>query len=67
MRATGVSIARLAGIALIAGVILVVVEVLLGEFVGPRLQQTAREQKAFAEAEQRGIGGGAAPGCATGT
>ena len=53
MRATGMSIARLAGTALIAGLILVASGVLLGEFLGPPLQQTAREQKAFSQAEQR--------------
>jgi lipopolysaccharide export system permease protein len=59
IRATGISIARLAGITLIAGVILVAIAVLLGEFVGPVLQQTAREQKAFARLSNVAFGGGA--------
>ncbi|HEX4388042.1 MAG TPA: LPS export ABC transporter permease LptG [Steroidobacteraceae bacterium] len=59
VRATGMSIARLAGTALIAGVILVAVGVLLGEFVGPLLQQTAREHKAFARLSNVAFGGGA--------
>ena len=47
IRATGVSIAHLAGMALLAGLVLVGVAVVLGEFLGPALEQTAREQKAF--------------------
>ena len=47
IRATGVSIGHLAGMALLAGLVLVGVAVILGEFLGPALQQTAREQKAF--------------------
>jgi lipopolysaccharide export system permease protein len=49
IRATGVSVARLAGAALIAGLLLVGVEVLLGEFLAPPLHVAAREQKAFAK------------------
>jgi lipopolysaccharide export system permease protein len=59
IRATGISIARLAGITLIAGLILVAVAVLLGEFIGPVLQQEAREQKAFARLSNVAFGGGA--------
>jgi lipopolysaccharide export system permease protein len=58
IRATGVSIARLAGIALTAGLILVVLEVLLGEFLAPPLQQAAREQKAFSKLSNVSFGGG---------
>jgi lipopolysaccharide export system permease protein len=49
IRATGISVARLAGAALIAGLLLVGVEVLLGEFLAPPLHVAAREQKAFAK------------------
>ena len=49
VRATGVSIARLAGIALLAGLLLVFVEVVIGEFLAPPLQQAARQQKAFSK------------------
>src|SRR5262249_22040374 len=59
IRASGISIARLAGITLIAGLVLVVVAVLLGEFIGPVLQQEAREQKAFARLSNVAFGGGA--------
>jgi lipopolysaccharide export system permease protein len=58
IRATGVSIARLAGITLTAGLILVIVEVLLGEFLAPPLQQAAREQKAFSKLNNVSFGGG---------
>jgi len=47
IRATGVSVARLASMALLAGLVLVLFEVLLGEFLAPPLQETARAQKAF--------------------
>jgi lipopolysaccharide export system permease protein len=49
IRSTGVSITRLAGAALIAAVVLIGVEVLLGEYLAPPLQTVAREQKAFAK------------------
>jgi lipopolysaccharide export system permease protein len=58
IRATGVSIMHLALIALGAALILIVVEVLLGEFLAPSLQQAAREQKAFAKLNNVSIGGG---------
>jgi lipopolysaccharide export system permease protein len=58
IRATGISVTRIAMIALIAAVILIVVEVLLGEFLAPTLQRTAREQKAFAKLNNVTIGGG---------
>src|SRR4029077_860030 len=47
IRAAGISIVHLAGICLIAALILVGVGVTLGEFLGPSLQQAARVQKAF--------------------
>jgi lipopolysaccharide export system permease protein len=52
-----VSIVRLAGTALIAGVLLIGVEVLLGEFLAPPLQVAAREQKAFAKFTDISFGG----------
>ncbi len=60
IRATGISIAHLAGICLLAGLVLVGVAVLLGEFFGPTLQQTAREQKAFSRFNNVSFGGGGA-------
>jgi lipopolysaccharide export system permease protein len=59
IRATGISITNLAGICLIAGLILVGAGVLLGEFLGPTLQQTAREQKVFRRFNNVNFGGGA--------
>jgi lipopolysaccharide export system permease protein len=59
IRATGVSVARLASIALLAGLILVLFEVVLGEFLAPPLQATARAQKAFSKLNNVSFGGGA--------
>jgi lipopolysaccharide export system permease protein len=58
IRATGVSIVRLAGMALIAAGVLVCVELLLGELLAPPLQQAAREQKAFSKLANVGFSGG---------
>ena len=58
IRATGVSIARLASIALLAGLLLVLLEVLLGEFLAPPLEATARAQKAFSKLSNVSFGGG---------
>jgi lipopolysaccharide export system permease protein len=58
IRASGVSIARLAGIALLAGLVLMFVELLLGELLAPPLQQAAREQKAFSKLNNVSFGGG---------
>jgi lipopolysaccharide export system permease protein len=58
IRATGVSIARLASIALLAGLLLVLFEVLLGEFLAPPLEATARAQKAFSKLSNVSFGGG---------
>jgi lipopolysaccharide export system permease protein len=60
VRSTGISIVRLAGAALIAGVILLGVEVLLGEYLAPPLQVAAREEKAFAKYSNISFGGGGA-------
>jgi lipopolysaccharide export system permease protein len=60
VRATGISIARLASYALVAGLLLVLCEVLLGEFLAPPLQQAAREQKAFSKLSNASFGFGSA-------
>jgi lipopolysaccharide export system permease protein len=58
VRASGVSTARLAGMALLAGLVLIFVELLLGELLAPPLQQAAREQKAFSKLSNVSFGGG---------
>jgi lipopolysaccharide export system permease protein len=58
VRAAGVSTARLAGIALLAGLLLVLFEVLLGEFLAPPLEQLVRQQKAFSKLSNVSFGGG---------
>ena len=58
IRATGVSLTRLCGAALIAGVVLIGIEVLLGEYLAPPLQVVAREEKAFAKYTDISFGGG---------
>ena len=58
IRSTGMSITRLAGAALIAAVVLIGVEVLLGEYLAPPLQTVAREQKAFAKFTNISFGSG---------
>jgi lipopolysaccharide export system permease protein len=58
IRATGISIVRLARTVLIAGLLLIGLEVLLGEFLAPPLQVAAREQKAFAKFTDISFGGG---------
>lgn len=58
VRATGVSVVRLAGMTLIAAGLLIGVELVLGEFLGPPLQQVAREQKAFSKLNNVSFGTG---------
>ncbi|HEX4647526.1 MAG TPA: LPS export ABC transporter permease LptG [Steroidobacteraceae bacterium] len=58
LRAAGISIARLGGIALLAGLLLIGVELLLGELLAPALQQAAREQKAFSKLADVSFGAG---------
>ena len=58
IRASGISIVRLARTVLIAGLLLIGLEVLLGEFLAPPLQVAAREQKAFAKYTDISFGGG---------
>ncbi len=47
MRAAGISVVRIAGSAAMAGLVLVGVAAIVGEYIAPPLQQVAREQKAF--------------------
>ena len=56
-RASGISVARIAGSALIAGIVLVCLEVALGEFLAPPLQQAARRMKAFDKYTDVNFGG----------
>jgi lipopolysaccharide export system permease protein len=58
VRATGVSVARIAGTTLIAAGLLIGAELVLGEFLGPPLQQVAREQKAFSKLSNVSFGTG---------
>ncbi len=60
IRATGVSTQRIAGAAAIAGLILLGVELLLGEVLGPPLHEAAKEQKAFSKFNNVSFGGSAA-------
>ena len=60
LRSSGVSIARIAGSALIAGLMLLAGEIILGEALAPRLEQTAKHQKAFERFSDASFGGGAA-------
>jgi lipopolysaccharide export system permease protein len=47
MRASGVSIVRFAASVLVAAIALILIEIALGEFLAPPLQQVAKQQKAF--------------------
>jgi lipopolysaccharide export system permease protein len=58
VRATGVSTQRIAGAAAIAGLILIGVELLLGEVMAPPLHEAAKEQKAFSKFNNVSFGGG---------
>jgi lipopolysaccharide export system permease protein len=49
MRAAGISVWRIAGSVAMAGVLLIVVAVLCGEFLAPPLQQMATQQKALSK------------------
>ena len=57
IRTAGVPVSRLAGIALLAGVLLVLFEVVLGEFLAPPLQASARALKAFSKLSNVSFGG----------
>ena len=58
MRATGISVARLAAAALGAAFILITFEVALGEYLGPQLEQAAKQYKAFNKFTDMSYGGG---------
>ena len=58
MRAAGLSLTRLAGSALQAGLLLSLTVLALGEFVAPPLEQAAYEQRAAAKSESMAIRGG---------
>lgn len=60
IRAAGMSVARIAGSAAYAGLLLVAIGILLGEVLGPPLQQAARAQKAFAKLGSVSFGGSGA-------
>ena len=59
-RASGVSVRRLALSVFIAGVLLIGIELILGELLAPPLQQVARQQKAFARFSDASFPGGSA-------
>jgi lipopolysaccharide export system permease protein len=59
-RTSGVSVRRLALSVFIAGILLIGLEVILGELIAPPLQQVARQQKAFERFADASISGGAA-------
>lgn len=58
MRAAGLSLTRLTGSALQAGLALSLVVLAIGEFVAPPLEQQAREQRAVAKTQDLAIRGG---------
>jgi len=58
MRAAGLSLARLTGSVLQAGLLLSLAIMLMGEFVAPPLEQFAREQRAVAQGQDLAIRGG---------
>jgi lipopolysaccharide export system permease protein len=57
MRATGLSPARIAGAATMAALLLILLEILLGEFLAPPLEQLAKQQKAFSKFGDVSFGG----------
>ncbi len=59
-RASGVSVRRLALTVFIAGVLLIGLEVILGELLAPPLQQVAHQQKAFERFSNATFEGGSA-------
>jgi lipopolysaccharide export system permease protein len=60
IRASGISVARICGTVLMAGILLIGVEVLLGEFLAPPLREAAKEEKAFSKFNDISFGGGGA-------
>jgi lipopolysaccharide export system permease protein len=59
LRSSGVSVARIAGSVLIAGFVLLAVELVLGELLAPPLLQTAKQDKALERFSIANFGGGA--------
>jgi len=60
LRASGVSVARIAGAVLIAGFALLAAEIVLGELLAPPLEQAAKQEKAFERFSNVSFGGGGA-------
>ncbi len=58
IRATGISTWRIAGSALMAAALLIVLEVALGEFIAPHLQLAAKQNKAFSKLSEVTFGSG---------
>ncbi|HTY92262.1 MAG TPA: LPS export ABC transporter permease LptG [Steroidobacteraceae bacterium] len=59
-RAAGVSVTRLALAVSVAGIVLIGIELILGEVLAPPLQQVARQQKAFERFADASFSGGSA-------
>lgn len=57
MRATGVSPIRIAAAAAVAGLVLVALQILVGEFLAPPMLQAAKQQKAFSKFTEATFGG----------
>jgi lipopolysaccharide export system permease protein len=60
LRASGVSVARLAASALLAALLLIAIEVMAGELLAPPLEQAAKQMKAFARFSNVDFGAGGA-------
>jgi len=60
LRSSGVSVARIAGAALLAGIVLIAIEVLVGELLAPPLEQAAKQEKAFERFSDVSFGAGGA-------
>jgi lipopolysaccharide export LptBFGC system permease protein LptF len=65
MRAAGISVWRIAGSVCMAGVLLVFLAVLCGEFIAPPLQAMAKQQKLLAKFPPSHSRAAPVPGCAT--
>jgi lipopolysaccharide export system permease protein len=58
MRAAGISVVRIGGSTVLAGLLLVAAAAIVGEYIAPPLQQVAREQKAFEKFANVSFAGG---------
>lgn len=58
MRAAGISQYRLAGAAAVAGALLMLITIVLGEYLAPPMDQFARKYRSVAKNEQAGLTGG---------